>query len=75
MSALGWQDVAAAVIALVALAWLVVRRVRKSRGGATPACEGCEGCATDAPPLARGETVLLSIEDPERSLEVNAGER
>lgn len=75
MSALGWQDAVAALIALVALVWLIVRRVRKARGGATPACEGCEGCATDAPPLARGESLLLSIEDPARNRGVSAGER
>ncbi len=64
MSGLGWQDAVAAAAALGALAWLALRRVRAGRGGASPACEGCEGCGSDAPPLARGETRLLSIDEP-----------
>ena len=75
MSALGWQDMVAAFAALVAVVWLVARRVRAGRGGASPACEGCEGCATDTPPLARGETLLLAIEEPRSASGLSADER
>lgn len=67
MTGMAWQDLIAAVIALVALVWLVRRRWRAGRGGTTPRCEGCEGCATDAPPLASGEAILLAIGEPGES--------
>jgi len=64
MSAFTGQDLAATAIAALALGWLVRRRWRAGRGGASPACEGCEGCASDAPPLAQGETWLVTIGEP-----------
>lgn len=75
MSALGWQDAVAAAAALAALAWLVMRRVRASRAGASAACEGCEGCDTAAPPLAKGETLLVGIDDPRGAARVSEDAR
>lgn len=62
MIAIGFQDLAAGVLALLALAWLVRRAVRK-RARPTPFCGECPGCAAPTPAAAPARNGFVPLSE------------